>query len=470
MTADVHPSAKEIDKSIFRLATPAIFSNITVPLLGLSDTWISGHLGSETFLAAIAVGTMMVNALYWLLGFLRAGTTGLTAEALGSGNHSRRRDIFTASFLLAISLGLCICLLSYPLCRLMLLIMEPAPETAALAQSYFMICVFAAPALLATMTVSGWMIGSQNTLYPMIIAISVNVINIILSFSLVFFARIGFYGVAIGTLCANWAGLFIALFLSRRLVRKEAASNTGNSQNRHRLWAPVKGLARRLDLRRFFKVNSDLMMRSACIMAVTFAMTSFGGRMGNLTLAINAIIMQLFLFFSYFTDGFAYAAEALCGRFSGAHDPHSLRRSIGRLFIWASLTALIFFLAYSLAVNEIATFLTDTESVAEGVSHLRWVLGLIPPVSAAAFLLDGIFIGLTATRRMLAATFIAAAAFFLITLTPTFVAGDTPLPESIFNPILWSAFLIFLILRSILLATFLKTGKLLEVGAKNYAI
>lgn len=334
-----------LNKEILRLALPAIFSNITVPLLGLSDTFISGHLGSETYIAAIAAGTMMVNAIYWLCGFLRTGTTGLTAEAFGRGDADLRRRIFTFSFILAASLGLLLILLSWPLSRLMIAILSPAPETGRLAVGYFMITIFAAPAQMATMTVTGWMIGSQNTFYPMIIAIAVNVINIALSFSAVYWLGLGFYGVAIGTLCANWLGLGIALLLSRRLAG-EHAHKSGAVGEGVRLFAPLKGLARSMDHGRFFKVNSDLFMRSACIMSVTFAMTAFGGRMGDMTLARNAIVMQMFLLFSYFSDGFAYSGEALCGRFSGARDYQQLRRAVRLLLGWSGCVAVVFFLLY----------------------------------------------------------------------------------------------------------------------------
>lgn len=436
---------REIDRKIIKLAFPAILSNITVPLLGLSDTWISGHLGSELYLAAIAVGAMMVNALYWLLGFLRAGTAGLSAEAYGAGDEARRRDIFTSSFLLATLLGIAICLLSYPLCELMLYIMHPAPETASLAKEYFMISVFAAPALLATMTVSGWMIGSQNTLYPMIIAISVNVINIALSFSLVFWMHTGFHGVAVGTLSANWLGLAIALILARVLAKSH-----GNGK----LWSRIKGLGRRMDMRRYFKVNSNLMLRSACIMAVTFAMTSYGGRMGNVTLAINAIIMQLFLFFSYFSDGFAYAAEALCGKYAGAKDRVGMKCAIKRLFLWCGVVAMLFLIAYGFFVRPISLFLTDELVVVDGVARYVWVLCAIPLLSAAAFLLDGVFIGLTETRKMLVATFAAAVAFFAISLSVIFVGNGVITPA--LNSMIWTSFLVFLALRSILLGLYLR--------------
>lgn len=433
-------SLGKINHMILRLALPAIFSNITVPLLGLCDTFISGHLGAERYIAAIAVGTMLVNSLYWLFGFLRMGTTGLTAEALGRGDDLLRSRVFTAAFLLAVALGVLLILLSPLLSRLMLWIMEPEPATALLGRDYFLVSILAAPAFLATMTVTGWMIGSQNTLYPMITAISVNVINIALSFSLVYFFGLGFMGVAWGTCAANWCGLAISLLLARRLSRGTP------------LWAPLHQLRSGMDLRRFFRVNSDLMMRSACIMAVLFAMTSLGGRMGDRTLAVNAIIMQFFMFFSYFMDGFAFAGEALCGRFAGQQRPADIHLTVRGLSLWATVMTVSFTAIYFLFTTPIASLLTDELPVVEGVTSMLPVVCLIPLISAAAFIFDGIYIGMTATGRLLITTLVAMAAFFLLSL-PT---GAYLLPGLTPDVRLWCGFLTFLLLRGALLAILLR--------------
>ena len=433
------PSVGKINRAILRLALPAIFSNITVPLLGLSDTFISGHLGAERYLAAIAAGTVLVNSLYWLFGFLRMGTTGLTAEAFGRNDLLLRRRVFTMSFLLAFSLGLLLMILSVPLSRMLLWIMEPEPATASLAGEYFRISILAAPAFLATMTVTGWMIGSQNTLYPMITAITVNIINITLSMTFVFGMKLGFYGVALGTCIANWSGLLIALLLARHLAAAD------------QLWAPLKGLWKAMDMRRFFRVNSDLMLRSACIMAVLFAMTTFAGRMGDSVLARNAVLMQFFMFFSYFMDGFAYAGEALCGRFAGAADPSGIYRTVKGLMIWAVIMTVVFTAIYFFFLTPVTALLTDEASVINGVSALKWVAVGIPVISAAAFIFDGVYIGMTATSRLLLAT-LAAMILFFLTMLPYLLGRDLMiLPDRL----LWCAFLIFLLTRGVSLAILL---------------
>lgn len=434
-------SLGKINRDILRLALPAILSNITVPLLGLSDTFISGHLGSETYIAAIAVGTMIVNSLYWLFGFLRMGTTGLTAEAYGRGDDMQRRRIFTASFLLAFSIGLVLMLLNWPLSKLMLWIMEPSPATAALGEEYFRISILAAPAFLATMTIVGWMIGSQNTLYPMIISIGVNIINIALSFTFVFGMDMSFYGVALGTCIANWCGLLLGLILARRLARDSG------------LWAPLADIRSKLDFSRFFRVNSDLMIRSACIMSVLFAMTSFGGRMGDDVLARNAVIMQFFMFFSYFMDGFAFSGEALSGRFIGAKQPNGIRLTVKGLMIWSAAMTIFFTLVYYFLLTPITALLTDETVVIEGVSQLKWVACLIPVISAAAFIFDGLYIGMTATWRLLWTTLSAMLLFFLVMIPHIFGVKIDIAPDRL----LWCAFLAFLFLRGTLLALMLKS-------------
>ncbi|MDE6247854.1 MAG: MATE family efflux transporter [Muribaculaceae bacterium] len=428
---------KGLNKEILALALPAIFSNITVPILGLSDTYISGHLGSDRYVAAIAVGSMMVNSVYWLLGFLRAGTTGLTAEALGRGNMHQTRGIFTISFLIAVMLGMLIILIAYPLGELMIGLMSPPHETGGLGLSYYMISIMSAPALLSTMTITGWMIGMQNTFYPMIMAISVNVVNIAMSFLLVFGAGMGFYGVAIGTLTANWFGLGLGLILARMLAHRYSQRG---------LWVSVKGLSKQVDIKRFFRVNSDLMLRSACILGATFGMTTFGGRMGDEVLAVNAIIMQLFLFFSYFSDGFAFSAEALCGRLAGAGNFRYMHTTVRRLWSWCGAIGVTFGAVYLIFAPQIAWMLSESSEIAKGVTELRIVVGVIPVISVMAFLYDGIYIGITATRKMLIVTFIAVS-IFLGTYFVSKMCGVTD--PRILNPIVWGGFLTFLAVRAI---------------------
>ena len=424
------------------MAVPAIVSNITVPLLGLSDTFITGHLGAECFIAAIAVGTMMVNAIYWLCGFLRMGTTGLTAEAFGKGDARQRRLILTVSFLLGIIIGVSMIILCPLLKMLMLWLMDPPAATAGLAGDYFIISIFGAPAILATMTISGWMVGSQNTVYPMTISISINVINIALSWMLVFLADMGFLGVAYGTLCANWSGLVISLILARRMM------------DGGKLMIFEKGLLKKIGLKRFFNVNGNLFIRSACLMAVTFALTGYAGRMGDNVLAVNALVTQFFMFFSYFMDGFAFSGEAYCGRFMGARQRDNLLTAVRALTLWSAIVTIAFTLLYAFFTPWIAGLLTDVASVVAGLISIRWVTCVLPIVSVAAFMFDGIYIGLTDTKKMMIATLSGAIIFFGLHYLFQYLPDIHSASKGIAG--LWTAFLACLFIRGMVLAVSLK--------------
>lgn len=423
----------KINREILRLSIPAIVSNITVPLLGLSDTAIAGHLDADFFIGAIAVGSMMFNATFWLFGFLRMGTTGLTALAFGKNDQREIRAVFSRAVVLGAAIGLALLALAMPLREMLMAAISPDESVRQLASDYYSVCILAAPALLATTAIQGWLFGMQTTLYPMIIAVSVNVINIAASFSFVFLSDLGFIGVAYGTLLANWCGLFIALIMARRKA-------SGG------LWCGWKEVFAKGSLKRFFTVNTDIFFRSACIMGVSLATTAIGARLGELTLATNAVMMQFFHFFSFFMDGFAFTAEALTGRFAGSLDLNLLRRSRNALLSWSAGMAAAFFLIYCFFYSPIVNLITDSPTVSENITEYHIWLTLIPPLTVAAFIYDGFFIGLTATRRMLGATLAAAIVFFSV----CFIHSDgIHLPD---NDRLWAAFLAYLPTRGMLLA------------------
>jgi len=424
---------RSVNRRIAALAFPAIISNITVPLLGLSDTAITGHLGDASFIAAIAAGGMMLNVVYWLFGFLRMGTTGLTADAYGAGADGQISAVLSRSVAIALTVGVAIVLLQGPLLGLLSGVIGAEPEVERLAGEYYRICIWGTPALLMTMSINGWFIGMQNTVWPMAVSISVNVLNVAASLSAVFLLGLGFKGVAYGTLAANWAGLLLALVALGRFAKGR------------RLWCGWKALWKGGELRRFFGVNTDLFFRSACIMGVSLAVTAYGARLGDLTLAVNAVMMQFFILFSYFMDGLAYSGEALCGRSAGARDREGLMRSVGALTLWGAVAAVVFGLIYLLFLPQAVGLLTDVSEVRAGVVAMRFYVVAIPVLSAAAFLYDGFFIGLTAIRRMLVTTFLSAIFFFAIVWLG---------PKA--NATLWTAFLGYLLLRGVGLAAQLK--------------
>lgn len=423
-----------MNREILRLSVPAIVSNLSVPLLGLSDTAISGHMDSPAYLGAIAIGSMMVNVAFWLFGFLRMGTTGMASQAYGSGDREKAQAVFTEAFVIAIAIGLLFVFFRAPLCSLLSTLMAPDGEILEIAAEYFLTTILGAPALLATMSIIGWFLGMQTTLWPMVITISVNIGNILLSIFFVFVMDMGFRGVALGTLWANWFGLALALMLALRFCRWKG------------LWVKWSVLKSKGEVKRFFTVNTDILLRSACIMAVSMTVPAVGARIGALVLAANAVIMQFFHVFSYFMDGLAFTGEALCGRFVGSGELLQLRNAVRRLFVWAGCFAAALLVVYSLWAREIVSLITSEAEVVEEAMRYRGVICLIPPLTTAAFIFDGVFIGLTATRKMLIATAMSAAVFFIVIVIPIPDLGQWGN-----NVRLWTAFLSYVTLRGMIL-------------------
>lgn len=427
----------KLNKEILRLSIPTIVSNITIPLLGICDTAISGHLGSELFLSAIAVGSVMLNVVFWIFGFLRGGTSGITANALGKGSQSEISRVFYRSLLIAFSAGAFLIIFQKPIFLVLWHITGSGPDIRTEVFDYFSIRIWGSPALLAIFAISGWFVGMQNTLWPMVIAIATNVINIIFSFLLAFSWGVGFNGVAIGTLISNWSGLLIAFcclvwFLKGRSI-KTSVKNIFNGE-----WL------------KYFTVNGNLFLRSFFIICVTMGVTAAGARIGYLTLAINVIIMQFFQFFSFFMDGYAYSAEAMVGFRAGQGNLPSLQSCVRRLLFWTLGTGIFFSLIYFLGLDFFTALLTESFNVREGISELYIFVALIPLVSCWAFIYDGIYIGITDTFQMMISTLLSSIIFFCI-LSLNFWGMDF-LSAIDGNMIIWTAFLSYLLIRGIYLA------------------
>ncbi len=429
------------------MAVPAIFNNITVPLLGLSDTAISGHLGYDSFLAAMAVGAMMFNVIFMLCGFLRMGTTGLSALANGAGNAAMTRDVLRKSVVIAASIGAAVLIFHNLLAELLLRLISPDTNVAEEALRYFNIVVWSVPPQLAVMACSGWFIGCRNTLIPMIVGISVNIVNIALSVISVFGLGYGFAGIAFGTLAANWFGLFLMLFFVVGHLRRMATTGEAGRQPQ------IDG---KVGWGRFFRINTNLFFRSACIMAVSLTMTAVGARLGETTLAANSVMLQFFIFFSYFMDGFAFAGEALVGNAAGASDKKSLHATVAALVRWGVGLSISFALIYFLCGKPIVSRLTDSDAVRLAVSEMSSWLVALPVVTVWAFIFDGVFIGLARTAPLLVATLIASSVFATVIFAGHFVSAGH------FNDILWGAFETYLLLRGVLLA-----GKYLKLRRKS---
>ena len=416
------------NREILQIALPSIVSNITVPLLGLIDVTIVGHLGAASYIGAIAVGGMLFNIIYWIFGFLRMGTGGMTAQAYGQQDDAEMMRLLTRSMGVGALIAFTLILLQYPIERTAFAFIETTPEIERLATTYFRICIWGAPAVLGLYSFSGWFIGMQNSRYPMFIAITQNIVNILVSLVLVYGFEMKIEGVAIGTLVAQYAGFLMAITL---WVHKYKAI---------RCHAELRSLLDKQAMYRFFQVNRDIFLRTLCLVAVTVFFTSAGAAQGEVILAVNTLLMQLFTLFSYIMDGFAYAGEALAGKHIGANNRTGLQQMVRQLFVWGIGVSLTFTLMYGIGGEDFLKLLTNEESViAASSNYFYWVLA-IPLAGFAAFLYDGIFIGATATRLMLFAMAIAAAAFFLIYFGCRSTLG---------NHALWLAFISYLALRGI---------------------
>lgn len=420
-----------MDKNILSIALPAIVSNIVVPLLGLMDLTIAGHLGSTSFIGAIAVGTMMFNLIYWNFGFLRMGTSGITAQAVGAEDKPAMAGTLRNALLLAFLLGITIIALQYPIRQTLLAAIAPEADIVPPVREYFGICIWGAPAMLATMGFGGWFIGMQNSTYPMLVSIAINAVNVAVSLLCVYSAGMGFAGIAVGTLVSQWTGFLLSAALFFRIKKKGQLPDFRDCKSRG------------LNLRKFFRVNGDIFMRSLCIMLVSLFFTAAGARIGSLTLAVNAIIMQLYMLFSYFMDGFAFAGEALVGKYEGAGDLQNLRKCIRRLFLWGTAVMTAFATAYGVFGENIMQLLTDDTAVLAHAESYRIWAAIVPAAGMAAFVWDGIFVGLTATRQMLVSLAVATILFFAADFGLTGIC--TP------NTRLWTAFVSYLIARGLIL-------------------
>ena len=415
-----HPTMKTLDKDILRLALPSIVSNITVPLLGLCDVTIMGHVGGATHIGAIAVGSMIFNVMYWLFVFLRMSTSGLTAQAFGAAQWNQARATLRHSMLIAMGAALAIVVLQVPLKHLTFWLMQASGEVEQLCTPYFYICIWGAPAVLGLYVLTGWLIGMQDTRRPMLIAIGQNVVNISISLLLVVVFGMGIKGVALGTLIAQWSGFLVGVLCVRGKVAHQSPSTNPPSPSAN--------------------LNTQLFLRTVCLVSVNLYFTSAGSAQGPLILAANTLLMQFFMIYSYMMDGFANAGEALAGRYLGASDLTMLSRTVRRLFLWGTAVALLFTAAYALGGASLLQLLTsDGQVVRVALGYLPWAV-LIPLSGMAAFVWDGIFIGTTLSRGMLHSCFLAAATFFAFWLL---------LSPTLHNHALWLALNVYLAVRGL---------------------
>jgi len=504
----------KLNKEILRLAVPSILANITVPLVGMVDIAIAGHLGavgysSAALIGGISIGTMLFDLLYWNFGFLRVGTGGLTAQAYGERLASCKKtsenlhelayratlckkstqnmhelaqgaicNILRRALRIAWLSGLALLAVQWLVVQAVFLVVDCTPEVRALAQQYFYIRIWAAPATLSLFAFKGWFIGLQDTVRPMVADFLVNGLNILASVVLslgvggdgvilpgspTLVPALGFPGIALGTVLAQWSGFVYSLLTACRrygftVMRKtsySAAYNslsvTGNTGRNTELTDTeensVNGAGQQY---RFFQLNRDLFLRSLGMIAVYIGFTVISARYGDLMLAVSAILMKFLMIFSYFTDGFAYAGEALTGRFIGERSEDGVKSAVRGTFAWSLGVAALFMLLYGLGGVPLFRLMTaDTTVVEAGRAFVPWLL-LMPLIGCPAFVWDGIFIGATASTQLRNSTLLCAVGFFAVWFAGLALAGERITPEGAIH-ILMAAYFVHLAVRALYL-------------------
>lgn len=419
---------RAIRKNIARLAIPNIISNITVPLLSLVDVGLAGHLPDPSSIGAIAIASGAINTLYWLFSFLRMGTTGYVAQAFGRQKVSEINLFFVRGLALALPIGVLLLFAKPLVVAFAQLMAQQETNIAQQAGDYLAIALWGAPAAMMLYVLNGWFIGMQNARAPMVAAITINCTNIVVSFSLVYFLGMGVRGLAIGTVVAQYGGVILLLALSwaryRRLFR----------------FARIHDAVSGYKLKTFLDTGKDVFFRSVLISTVTLFFTYASVKEGELVVAANTLLLQLFTLFSYFTDGFAYAGEALTGRYVGMQNRHRLQLLIRQLFLIGGLLALATSVIYLFLPSPILHILSDKEAVIDTALKYSIWMAIVPLAGFAAFLWDGIFVGATFSKGLRSSMFIATAVFFILyyALYPLWS-----------NHALWLAFVLYLAVRGL---------------------
>ena len=424
-----------MNKRVLKLAAPSILANITVPLVGMVDLAIAGRLGDAASIGGIAIATMLFDLLYWNMGFLRVGTGGFAAQAYGRRDFKDAFRILVQAVGTALLSALVIWAIQFAFLESAFLIIDCTTEVESLARKYFFIRIWAAPATLSLFAFKGWFIGMQNTISPMVVDVSVNLLNLVLSVVFAIGLGMGIPGIALGTLLAQYMGLAIAITLLVIYYRKLFG------------YIHIKESLKLKQMKDFFVLNGNLFLRSVSLLLVYSGFTSIAARYGDNLLAVSTIMMKLMLLYSYFIDGFAYAGEALTGRFIGAKDLTSLKRAIAVLFRWTLIVAAVSTVAYALADEFLFRLMTNNQEVlASAADYLPWLL-IVPLLSCTAFILDGIFIGATASKAIRDTMLLSAASFFITFYT---------LENQMGLQALYLAYMIHLVVRTVMMSILMK--------------
>lgn len=416
-------------RRVLKIALPIVLSNATVPILGAVDTGVVGQLGAAAPIGAVGIGAIILGALYWMFGFLRMGTTGLTAQALGQGHRAEVVALLIRAMMIATVAGLALILLQLPLIWLAFYYAPASPEVEGLARDYLNIRIWSAPAAIALFGINGWLIAQERTRAVLVLQLWANGVNILLDLWFVLGLGWGVSGVAVATLIAEWSALGLGLWLCRSVF------STPDWRN----WVQIFDRAR---LRTMALVNRDILIRSLLLEAIIVSFMFFGAGFGDGVLAANQVLLQFLMITSYGMDGFAFAAETLVGQAVGAGRRDALRQSAKMAGLWGLILGAVSAVGFALFGGDIIDVMTTSQQVrAEARSYLPWMVAM-PLLSAAAWIFDGIFIGATATRdmrNMMLVSFVVYAVA-AIALVPTLE-----------NHGLWMAFLLSFVARGITL-------------------
>ena len=431
----VNDQSHTLNKTILKLAIPNIISNLSVPLLGVVDTALVGHLDQIYYLGALAVGSMIFNFIFWGFGFLRMGTTGLTAQEYGARDRSKMILILARVQLIGLGFGILLILIQTPIILFSLWIIESSAEVAEYTRVYYDIRIYMAPAILALYGLQGWFLGMQNAKYPMIITIVHNLLNIVLNIFFIQVLDMHVDGVAYGTVISTYMALALGIWLFFKRYRRYISHYIHTE------------LINTDELKKYFAVNRDIFIRTVCLIFTFSFFTAMSAKQGDLVLAANTILLQLWMVASYGIDGFAYAAESLIGKFKGSKNNEKLKSAINYNLFWGMALGLLGTLAYGVWGESIISMFTNNEEVIELARVVLFWTVMAPLVSSFCYILDGIFIGATETGPMRNTMLLATFAIFL----PAYYAGTALF--SIHG--LWLAMVLFMMARGAALGFYL---------------
>jgi len=424
-------------KQLLLLALPMILSNITVPLLGLVDTTVIGHLPHAYFLGGSAIGAMIITSITWLCGFLRMSTTGLSAQALGLNNFDKNLLVLFRGLAVAFTLGLVLILLQQPFLNVALNLSGGSEQVQYYARQYSEIRIWGFPASLGNLVILGWLIGNHQTKSVMWLLIITNLINVVLDVIFVYGFHWQVQGVAFATLIAEYCGMIFGLSII--FFRYKIAVKT-LLQNSRTLFS---SLIERSSLFSYFKLNRDILIRTLCLEICFIFITFQGARLGDNVVAANAILMNFLLLISFGLDGIANATEAMVGKAQGEKNSNKLQNIVNIALLWAGLFAVLYSLFFAFAGEFLLTLISDIPSVIGfAKEYLIWMV-LMPVISCWCYLFDGVYIGLMQAKAMRNSMIIATFTCFF----PLWWVLQNSLPQNMGNHALWAAFSLFMLAR-----------------------